>query len=122
MYVDVIVSSIMYFIIASLIFLYGVYYLMKIKRYDKLEALCINYFVHRNYFYRMGTFEYYYYGRKYISREKHFSSSILLKKNKSYTIYVNPDNPEELLTEFDFRFGVYCIIFSIVIVIFNILL
>ncbi len=95
---------------------YGLYILRKVYIYIPTKALCIDVAeeeIYGNAFLRdgkSGTYKFVFNGSYKTIKENNFLCSRRLKAGREYKIYVNPNNSEEIVSEFGRNYGIIFVV------------
>ncbi len=113
-------------LVFGLIFIiYGLYILRKVYIYIPTKALCVHVAekqIYRTTFFRegrSGTYKFMFNGSYKTVDENNFIRAKKLQVGKEYKIYVNPDNSEEIISEFGRNFGIMFFLFGLFIFVYS---
>lgn len=119
-------ENIPFIIFSIIILIYSIVKLIPLKTYKKVSAKCLNndsdYFISNDSVskgYR-NTYSYFFGNKEYVARESNYLGRNN-KNGKNENIYVNPKDPEKILTTSQIKYYICFLIIAIVILLISLI-
>ena len=95
--IDYILMLLLVTILGSVSLCYGVYKLILLFEYDKVESECVESYSKADDIGYSGSYKFDYKGKEIVASDLLYRKG-LVRKNKKYNSYVNPRNPQEIIS------------------------